>query len=99
MRVEINLVLFFPNKEHKKIDAFLNVTEGADDKEVMDAMGDFIEGATEKYLETFTSGVAQMMVGSNELYHVSFQNPHKDLKDLEGAPICNIIVPENITIH
>lgn len=96
MRVEINLLIFFENKQHKKVDGYLSVSEGADDEEVMDAMGEFIEGATEEYMETFTSGVAQMVVGSDELYHVSFQNPHMDT---EGTFECNIIVPEKITVH
>ena len=96
MRVEINLLIFFGDKRRKKVDGYLSVSEGADDQEVMDAMGEFIEGATEEYMETFTSGVAQMVVGNDELYHVSFQNPNMDL---EGASECNIIVPEKITVH
>ena len=96
MRVEINLLIFFGDKRRKKVDGFLSVSEGADDQEVMDAMGEFIEGATEEYMETFTSGVAQMVVGNDELYHVSFQNPHMNL---EGTSECNIIVPEKITVH
>ena len=56
MRVEINLLIFFGDKRRKKVDGYLSVSEGADDQEVMDAMGEFIEGATEEYMETFTSG-------------------------------------------
>lgn len=97
MRVEINLVLFFPKgKEPKKIDGFLSVSEAADDDEVMEAMGEFIELVTEEHMETFTSGVAQLMVGADELYHISFQNPRVEG---EGASLCNVIIPEDISVH
>ena len=96
MRVEINLLLFFPNKSSKKIDGFLSVSDAADDEEVMEAMGEFIEDVTEEYMETFTSGVAQMMVGSDELYHISFANPNLEG---EGANLCNVILPEDISVH
>ena len=63
MRMEINLILFFQKGTGpKKIDGFLSVSEAADDDEVMEAMAEFIEGATEEYMDTFTSGVAQMVV-------------------------------------
>lgn len=96
MRVEINLMLFFPNKSSKKIDGFLSVSDTADDDEVMEAMGEFIEDATEQYMDTFLSGVAQMMVGSDELYHITFANP---TIEGEGINLCNVILPEDITIH
>lgn len=97
MRVEINLILFFTKgTSPKKIDGFLSVSEAADDDEVMEAMGEFIEGATEEYMETFTTGVAQMVVGADELYHISFQNPRVEG---EGASLCNVIIPEDISVH
>ena len=97
MRVEINLVLFFPKgTSPKKIDGFLSVSELADDDEVMEAMGEFVEIVTEEYMDTFTSGVAQMVVGADELYHISFANPNMEN---EGAALCNMIIPEDISVH
>ena len=41
MRVEINLVLFFPKgTSPKKIDGFLSASEAADDDEVMDSFAE-----------------------------------------------------------
>lgn len=97
MRVEINLVLFFnKTSEPKKIDGFLSVSEAADEDDIMESMAEFIEDATEEYMDTFTSGVAQMVVGAEELYHISFANPKTNS---EGASLCNVIIPEDISIH
>ena len=49
MRVEINLTLFFKGKKEEQIDGFLSVSDAADEDELIDAMGCFIEDAAEKY--------------------------------------------------
>ena len=96
MRVEINLTLFFEDEKSESIDGFLSVTEGADDDEILDAMAVFIEDSANKHSFGFTSGVACMLVGEDEVYHVTFQNPELQV---EGTELCNIIIPDGITVH
>ena len=95
MRIEINLTLFFESKEKQQIDGFLNVSEAADDDEILDAMGCFIEDAAEKHSFGLTSGLAYMSVGE-DVYHVTFKNPEVQI---EGTDLCNIIIPDETTIH
>ncbi len=96
MRVEINLTLFFEDEKSESIDGFLSVAEGADDDEILDAMAVFIEDSASKHSFGFTSGVACMFVGEDEVYHVTFQNPELQV---EGTELCNIIIPDGITVH
>ena len=96
MRVEINLTLFFKDKSSQNIDGFLTVSEAAEDEEILDAMGDFIEGAANKHKFNFTSGMAYMLVNEDEVYHVTFQNPELQL---EGTALFNIIIPDGETVH
>jgi len=42
MRVEIDVILFFPDRPMKKINGFLKVDDGCDDDDVMDELADFI---------------------------------------------------------
>ena len=96
MRVEINLTLFFEDNRSESIDGFLNVSEGAEDEEILDAMGTFVENAANKHKFSFTSGMAYMLVNEDEVYHVTFQNPELQV---EGTELCNIIIPDGITVH
>jgi glutamyl-tRNA reductase len=95
MRVEINLTLFFEGKREEQVDGFLSVSDAADEDELMDAMGHFIEDAANKHSFSFTSGLAHMIVG-DDVYHITFQNPELQV---EGTELCNIIIPEGLTIH
>ena len=77
MRVEINLVLFMKNKSYKKIDGFLSVADSrGDNEELMAAMCEFIDDVTEDYMDAFTSGLAQIVTGRNNVHYVSFKNPN-----------------------
>jgi len=98
MRVEIDVILFFPDRPMKKINGFLKVDDGCDDDDVMDEMADFIERVTKEYMEDFTTGVANLVLHGDELYQVSFANPKKQ-EGAEGKGLCNIIIPDEITIH
>jgi hypothetical protein len=95
MRVEINLTLFFEGKREEQVDGFLSVSDAADENELMDAMGYFIEDAANKHSFSFTSGLAYMTVG-DDIYHITFKNPEVQI---EGTELCNIIIPDDITIH
>ena len=95
MRIEINLVLFFPDKPMKEINGFLSVKETADDDDIMDEMGLFIEEATKDYMGEFSTGVANMLIGEDELFHISFSNPQRD----EDKRLCNRIFPDDMTVH
>lgn len=95
MRVEINLTLFFDGKKEEQIDGFLSVSDAADEDELMNAMGCFIEDAAGKHSFGFTSGLAHMTVG-DDIYHITFKNPEVQI---EGTELCNIIIPDEITIH
>jgi hypothetical protein len=97
MRVEINLVLFMKNKSYKKIDGFLSVADSREDnKELMDAMCDFIDDVTEDYMDAFTSGLAQIVTGRNNVHYVSFKNPNLKSKD---AKQWNLIIPESTMVQ
>ena len=96
MRIEINLTLFFEDNRSENIDGFLTVNEGAEDEEILDAMGIFIEDAADKHKFNFTSGMAYMLVNEDEVYHVTFQNPELQV---EGTELCNIIIPDGATVH
>ena len=97
MRVEINLVLFMKNKSYKKIDGFLSVTDSrGDNEELMDAMCDFIDDVTEDYMDAFTSGLAQIVTGRNNVHYVSFKNPNIKSKD---AKQWNLIIPESTMVQ
>ena len=47
------------------------------------------------YMEDFSSGVANMVVGDDELFHISFANPQKE----DDKRLCNIIFPDEMTVH
>lgn len=98
MRVEISLVLFFPEKPMKKIEGFLSLHDDADDDDILDEMACFIEDATTDYMDEFSTGMANLLVREDELFQVSFANPKKQ-GSKEGKNLCNIIVPDEITIH
>jgi len=49
-------------------------------------------------MEDFTTGVANLVLHGDELYQVSFANPKKQ-EGAEGKGLCNIIIPDEITIH
>tara|TARA_R110000751_G_scaffold5699_3_gene25639 strand:- start:2073 stop:2360 length:288 start_codon:yes stop_codon:yes gene_type:complete len=95
MRIEINVILFFPDKPMKEIKGFLSVPETADEDCIMDSMGYFVEDITQEYMEDFSSGVANMVVGDDELFHISFANPQKE----DDKRLCNIIFPDEMTVH
>lgn len=98
MRVEIDVVLFFPDKPMKKINGFLNVSDAADDDDVLDEMASFIEKVTEEHMTEFTTGVANLILREDELFQVSFANPKKE-PGTEGKSLCNIIIPDEIVVH
>ncbi len=96
MRVEINLTLFFKDKGSESIDGFITISEMAEDEEILDAMGVFIEDAAHKHKFNFTSGMAYMLINEEEIYQVTFQNPEMQM---EGTELCNIIIPDGVTVH
>lgn len=98
MRVEIDLVLFFADKPMKKINGFLTVSDASDDDDVLDEMAEFIQKVTEEHMEEFTTGVANLILRDDELFQVSFANPKKE-PGAEGKGLCNIIIPDEITVH
>tara|TARA_R110000796_G_scaffold229548_2_gene346925 strand:+ start:790 stop:1077 length:288 start_codon:yes stop_codon:yes gene_type:complete len=95
MRIEISVILFFPDKPMKEIKSFLSVLETADEDDIMDEMGSFIDDITQEYMEEFSTGVANMVVGDDELFHISFANPNKE----DDKKLCNIIFPDEMTVH
>lgn len=97
MRVEIDVILFFPNDPMKKINGFLNVSADADEDDILEEMAEFINNVTEDYMEKFSTGMANLLVGDDEYYQVSFANPN-NIGD-EGRDICNMIIPDNLTVH
>ena len=97
MRVEIDVILFFPKDPMKKISGFLNVGEAADEDDILEEMANFINIVTEDYIEEFSTGMANLIVGDDEYYQVSFANPNN--KSVEGREICNMIIPESLTLH
>lgn len=98
MRVEIDVILFFPDKPMKKINGFLKVSDAADDDDVLDEMASFIEKVTEEHMTEFTTGVANLILRDDELFQVSFANPKKQ-EGAEGKNLCNIIIPDEIILQ
>jgi|TARA_R100001460_G_scaffold99345_1_gene142560 hypothetical protein len=98
LRVEINLLIFFANRERKTVGGFLSVREGASEDEIMEAMEDFIETAIEDHMNTFTHGLADVVVGSDDLYQMGFSNKNPNLlvKDKEQ---CNVVIPDTMIVQ
>lgn len=97
MRIEINVILFANDEDEslKKIDGFLNVPLGASHEQIIDEMSDFIEQTVENYLDKYSSGVAQMLVNGDKLFHVSFKKDETE----SGDKLCNIMFPNQLTMH
>ena len=51
-----------------------SVREGAREDDILEAMEDFIEAAIEDHANTFTHGLADVVVGNNDLYQMGFSN-------------------------
>lgn len=97
MRFEIEVVLFFPEKPMKRISGFLNVSSQDTEDDIMESMIDFISIVSEEYEDEFSTGMANVMVEDDEMFHLSFSNPNNSKVD--GKELCNIIMPDEMTIH
>jgi hypothetical protein len=97
MRLEVEVVLFFPEKPMKRINGFLNVSQDDTEDEIMENMVDFISIVSEEYENEFSTGIANVMIDEDEMFHLSFSNP-KNAK-MDGKELCNIIMPDEMTIH
>jgi len=98
LRVEINLLIFFANQKRKTVGGFLSVREGASESEIMEAMGDFIEIAIEDHMDTFTHGLADVVVGSDDLYQMGFSNKNPNLLVRDNEQ-CNVVIPDTMIVQ
>lgn len=98
MRVEINLLIFFANQERKTVGGFLSVREGASGDEIMEAMEDFIEIAIEDHMNTFTHGLADVVVGNDDLYQMGFSNKNPNLLMGDNEQ-CNVVIPDTMIVQ
>lgn len=98
MRVEINLLIFFANQERKTVGGFLSVREGASEDDILEAMEDFIETAIEDHMNTFTHGLADVVVGNNDLYQMGFSNKNPNLLMGDNEQ-CNVVIPDTMIVQ
>lgn len=96
MRLEVEVIFFFPEKPMKKVNAFLNVRESDTEDDIMDSMVELLSELAEEN-EEFSTGVASVMIDEDEMLHLSFTHPEEI--NIEGRSECNIIIPDEMTIH
>lgn len=96
MRLEVEVIFFFPEKPMKKINAFLNVNASDSEDDIMDSMVELLSDLAGEN-EEFSTGIASVMLDDEEMLHLSFTHP--DEVDIEGRNECNIIIPDEMTVH
>ena len=92
MRGEINVVMFFADKEVKNIKAFIKLNENFGDEDIIDEMSNFIDSVIKQHRDEFRMGIATLMVGGDELFQLSFSNKR-------GRSLWNLTIPDETTVH